>query len=240
MSSPRSQQYGFVSIDSTLSILAIQANVEDIFTYLSQHLDIHSYRSDIIGKQVELLRQEVPVLIYRFPWSNWTILFPHYTVRSSGYFGSIRTLKLLPEISMLLGSAAVCWGTDVGCYYCYSFYEDGALSECLKFDSEKLKGYEDLDTSDEVQSISEVYGEGPEIETYFHHINVAENANRLAVGLNTSAELTFDFMKRRNLYAPDFELCRNSIRDNTIKFDFEGVSRKDFEILDFCYIKPSC
>ncbi|NJM98942.1 MAG: hypothetical protein HC800_18905 [Phormidesmis sp. RL_2_1] len=220
--------------------MAIQADVEDILAYLSQRLNIHSYRSNIVGQQVKLLRHEIPVLVYRFPSSDWTILFPHYAVRGSGYFGSIHSLKLLPEISIRLGSATICWGTDVGCYFCYSFYENGTLRECLKFDSEKVKGYEDLDTSEEVQDTSELYGKGPEIETYFHHINVAENINQLAIGVNKSAELTFNFMKRHSLYAPDFELRRNAISDSIIRFNFETINRKDFEILDFCYINPNC
>lgn len=238
MSNPSLQRYGFGNQDSTVSVLAIKAAEKDVIAYLSQQLELHSYRSNIIDQQVELFPKEVLTLVYKLSSSEWTILCPHYAGLSSGYFGSVNTILLLPGISASLGPAAVCWVTDVGCYHSYSFYVDGKLSECLKFDSEKLKGYEDISISDELLDISETYGEEAEIETYFHYINASKNINRLEKGLLKSGELTCDFMKRHDLYVPDFHLKPNSIKANSIQFDFEDVNEHELTFCNCFYIKP--
>jgi len=222
MQSSDENRYGFANGDESTAIFAAKAEPSAVFTFLSEHINTHSYIPEALEQSINLPFSGSATYIYQSHSSDWTIVAPYY----DNYFRSPNQWKLLSVASAQLKSAAICFIDATDDILAYSYYVDSHLIESAQLDSIKYRGYEDAQSLTEVER--NFANQELEADYYFHHINDKENINRFVVGRSKGVDLTIDFMKREGLYVPYFDLKRQPAIDS-VMLDFEDIKVGDFK-----------
>jgi len=225
--------YGFANSESSASIFAAKVDPSELFGFLSEHIHTCAYIPEALGKSVKLLPDTTITYIYQTQLSDWTVAAPYY----SRYFSSPDKQTLLPLGSACLNQVAVVLLDETEDYSSYTHYKDGCLIEGIILNSIKYKGYEDFQYSSKLEQFARENDIDIEPIYYFHYIQAQNNIDRLIKSRSSASDLTFDFMKRENIYVPMFNLTRQPIINGEVVIQFDDAPNDLFKSFGLFYIK---